>query len=99
MGLKESSPEDIRGDEIETNAKIMYQVLAGKLQNNSPIVQSVAANAGAGLLVGEKVNDIKEGIAVANETIKSGKSLNKLTELIKFVGGDMKVIEEFEAKL
>ena len=99
MGLKESSSDDIKGEGIETNAKIMYQVLAGKLPNNNPIVQSVAANAGAGLLVGEKVDNIKEGIAIATETIENGKALNKLIELIKFVNGDTKVIEEFETKL
>jgi len=99
MGLKESSSNDIKGEGIETNAKIMYQVLAGKLPNNNPIVQSVAANAGAGLLVGEKVDNIKEGIAIATETIENGKALNKLIELIKFVNGDTKVIEEFETKL
>ena len=53
----------------------------------------------AGDIKAKELNKIKEGIAIATETIENEKALNKLIELIKFVNGDTKVIEEFETKL
>ena len=40
-----------------------------------------------------------EGVEIARSSLKSGKALDKLTQLVKYSGGDIAVIEEFLRKI
>lgn len=79
FGLKRSLPPDLRGGTPSENALILREVLEGKLGVMRDIV---SLNAGAAIYAADRVNSIKEGVALANECIDSGKALKKL-ELLK----------------
>ncbi len=78
----EVRPEELVGGNIQENAVIIKELLAGKIQGGKKNI--VLLNAGAALFVGEKVDSIQEGIEMARETLQSGKALRKLQELIDF---------------
>jgi anthranilate phosphoribosyltransferase len=82
LGFAGASISDLKGDDAATNAKIMRGVLSGEIQDAKRDV--VLLNAGAAIMAFGKVNTIEEGIAMARETIDSGKALAKLDGLIKF---------------
>ena len=73
--------EDLAGGEAEVNAKIIEDILSGKLKGAPRAV--VVINAAAGLVVGEKADNIKEAIKLAEKSIDSGAALNKLNKLIE----------------
>lgn len=78
---KKYSLSDIKGNTAKENAKIMLSVLNGE---KSPYRDVSLLNASVALVVGEKVNNIYDGIELAKESIDSGnakKVLNKLIEV------------------
>jgi len=58
----------------------------------------VLVNSAAGIMVGGKADNFKEGIQIAKESIDSGAAYNKLKELVKESGGTAQNLEELEAK-
>ncbi|HHW39912.1 MAG TPA: bifunctional anthranilate synthase component II/anthranilate phosphoribosyltransferase [Syntrophomonadaceae bacterium] len=83
LGLKRGRLEDITGNTAEENARITLDVLNGR---PGPCRDVVLMNAGAALLVGGKVDSLKDGVRLAAEVIDSGAALRKLRELIDFTG-------------
>lgn len=83
-GIKKSSIDKIKGGEPAENAKIFLGVLKGE---EGPVFDAVLLNAGAAIMIAGAAGDIKEGIERARESIKSGKALQKLTDLIRFTNG------------
>jgi len=81
FGLKRANPKDLVGGDASKNAKILVDVLKGE---KGPKRDLVLLNAAAGLYVGDKARDIKEGIKIAEKEIDSFKAYQKLEELIKF---------------
>lgn len=79
FGLKRARLEDIRGGDVFENARIVRQVLAGK---GGPKEDMVALNAAAAFIAAGRCADFPEGIALARETIHSGKAMEKLEALI-----------------
>lgn len=82
LGFASASINDLKGDDAPTNAKIMRGVLSGEIQDAKRDV--VLLNAGAAILAFGKADSIEDGIAMARETIDSGKALAKLEKLIEF---------------
>jgi len=80
FGLSTTTIENLKGGEPNENAKIILDILSNK--DKGPKRDIVILNSGAGILVGGLANSIQEGIAMANESISSGKALNKLNQLI-----------------
>lgn len=81
VGLPHYDNEAIRGGDTKRNAEILLSVL----QNEAgPYLDTVLFNAGIGLFTNGAANTIKDGIAVARETIQSGKALARLEYLIAF---------------
>lgn len=68
-GLEIAPIEAIRGGEPKRNAEIFMAVLEGK---ESPYLDTVALNAGAGLYVSGRVSTIAEGVHQARKSIISG---------------------------
>jgi anthranilate phosphoribosyltransferase len=73
--------DDIRGGTPEENAETLKIILSGAKGAKRDVV---VLNAAAALLAGEKVRDFDQGAAFAQETIDSGKALNKLKKLIDY---------------
>ena len=79
LGIKGARLEDLAGGDAACNARILLDVLKGK---HGPQRDIVVLNAAAAVYVADKTPSIKEGIALAQESIDSGKALEKL-ELLR----------------
>lgn len=79
LGLKRASIEDISGGTAKEGAQIILDLLKGK---GGPRRDVVLLNASAAIVAGGKANNLPEGIKLAEESIDSGKALEKL-ELLK----------------
>ena len=81
LGLAPASLESLAGGSVEENADTMTEVLKGA---SGPRRDVVVANAAGGIVAGGKATDLREGVQVAQESIDSGRALEKL-ELLKEV--------------
>jgi anthranilate phosphoribosyltransferase len=80
FGLKRARLEDIRGGDAKTNAEIILSVLKGA---RGPRRDVVLLNSSVALVCGSKAKNLKEGVALAEESIDSGTALDKLNRLIE----------------
>ncbi|UCD37162.1 MAG: anthranilate phosphoribosyltransferase [Fidelibacterota bacterium] len=81
LGLPHASLADLKGGTPEESARITTDILSGA---SGPKRDVVLLNAAAGLIVGGGAADFKEGIALAEESIDSGRALNVLKKLASF---------------
>lgn len=81
-GLKIASKDDIVGAGPKENAQITRDILSGKTTGAK--LDIVLLNAAAALVVDDKARDIKEGIEIAREAIKSQKAYKKLEEIVNY---------------
>ena len=80
-GLKLYPKDEIVGGDAIENAKITKDILSNNLDGAK--LDIVLINSAAALVVDSKARDIKEGIEIAREVIKSGKALEKLNQLVE----------------
>jgi len=80
-GFELYEKDEFLGGDAEVNAKIAKEILSGKLMGAKRDI--VVLNTAAGLLVSGKVDIMNEGVELANETINSGKAIEKLEQIIK----------------
>lgn len=78
-GLPKATAESLKGGDPAENADIARRVLAGQ---QGPARDIVLLNAGAMLLVAERVRDLRDGIAAAARAIDSGKASAILDRLV-----------------
>lgn len=87
LGLKQLKPEALHGGAtVEESAKIFATILKGEgteAQNSA-----VIANAGLAIYTGKQLQSIEEGVAMARESLESGKALETFKTLI---GNDKKL--------
>jgi len=81
LGLPRCRPLDIITGTPEANAMMIRDVFSGK--DKGPHRQAVLLNAAAALMIGEKADNLKEGVKLAKEIIDSGLAQKKLNELIE----------------
>jgi anthranilate phosphoribosyltransferase len=79
FGLPRSPISDLQGGDREENAGIIRNILAGE---PGPKRDIVLMNAAAALVVGRKARDLKEGVAVAAQSIDSGAAARTLADLV-----------------
>ena len=79
-GLSEARPKDLTGGDAAENAAHIRAVLGG---NQGPLRDIVLFNAAAALLVAGKAKTLREGVALAAESIDSGKAKGVLEALVK----------------
>jgi anthranilate phosphoribosyltransferase len=79
-GIKKAYIPDIKGGSAVDNAMTIRKILGGEA---GPKMDIVLLNSAAGLYVGGKAADIKEGLALAKEAIDSGRAKERLEMLIK----------------
>ncbi len=78
FGFKRCEPEELKGGSPEENAEIILDILRGK---RGPKRDVVVLNAGAGIVVAGKASTLKDAIGLAEESIDSGRALEKLKAL------------------
>ncbi len=78
LGLPPVSADEIKGGDREENARILRRVFQGE---KGPARDVVLLNSAAVLVVGEKAQDLKEGIALASDAIACGEALKKVNAL------------------
>jgi anthranilate phosphoribosyltransferase len=81
FGLECHSLAAIRGGTCEENAGIALRVLHGE---HFPARDVVIANAAFGIYVSGRADGVREGAALAAESIDSGKAMQKLEQLVEF---------------
>jgi anthranilate phosphoribosyltransferase len=79
FGLPLATIADLRGGDREQNAQIILSILAGE---SGPKRDIVLMNATAALVAGGKARDLKEGVALAAQSIDSGAAQAALQHLI-----------------
>ena len=84
MGLALTDPKDLLGGEPADNAAAMVALFDGA---PGAYRDTVLLNAGAALLVADKVATIEDGIALARATIDSGKAKHTLARLVAVSNG------------
>ncbi len=84
VGLARHTREELRGGDSAYNAAALRGVLEGA---KGAYRDTVLMNAGAGLVVADKVATIGEGVALAAEAIDSGRALAVLDRLIGVSNG------------
>lgn len=82
FGFPKLELKDIRGGEAKENAEIIFKIFSGEEKTAGYYV--VAANAALALKVAGVSDDLKECINVAEESIQSGRTLEKLQQLKEF---------------
>ncbi|MGY4796671.1 anthranilate phosphoribosyltransferase [Lysinibacillus fusiformis] len=81
IGLQTAPLESIRGGNADENAVIIQKILAGE---QSPYLDTVVLNAGIGLFGYGQAETIKEGVAMAKESIFSGRARQKLEAVVTY---------------
>ena len=80
VGLPRAAPADLRGGEPADNAKALRRLLAGE---TGPYRDIVLLNAAAAFLVAERVETLREGVALAAWSIDDGRALSSLDRLVR----------------
>jgi anthranilate phosphoribosyltransferase len=81
VGLPRAVLSDLRGGEPKENAAALRQLLSGAA---GPYRDIVLLNAAAAFLVCEKAETLREGVALAQQSIDSGQASRSLDSLIEF---------------
>ena len=76
-----ADPKELKGGGKKENAAITKAVLQGE---KGPRRDIVLLNAGAALVAADMADSIKTGIALAEESIDTGKAFQKLEQLVRF---------------
>ena len=79
FGVAPASPEALKGGDAETNALALSAVLDG---HKGPFRDIVLVNTAAALVVAGKVDEVRDGVAMAAEALDSGKARAVLERLI-----------------
>jgi anthranilate phosphoribosyltransferase len=82
FGFPKVELKDIQGNSAKENAEIIYKIFSGK--EKTPGYYVVAANAALAIKAAGVCGDLAECVKIAEESIQSGKTLQKLNELKEF---------------
>ncbi len=90
---KPSGPAD-----AEEGAMLAISVLSGDAADRDYGRQMVLLNSAACLVLAQKAGSFAEGVELAASSIKSGRAMAKLEQLVKFSGGSLDAARERYAK-
>ena len=82
LGLTRRPASELMGGDIEQNGRILRQILEMKCANGKRDV--VLLNAAAGIYVSGRVDSLQESLALARQSLESGRALEKLDQLAAF---------------
>lgn len=83
FGMKRSKMEEIRGGNAKENARILVSIMEGERTARRNVV---LLNAAAALVAGFKAKNFRDGIKLAEDSIDSGRAVEKLNRLIVMTG-------------
>ncbi len=89
FGLKRRKFSEIEGGGKKENAEIILEILKGAQGAKRDIT---VLNAAAVFMIAGRAKDFNEGIALANQSIDSGKALKKLERLIEFTNAERRFL-------
>jgi anthranilate phosphoribosyltransferase len=81
LGIERCDPDELRGGDPPTNAAALRAVLGG---GDGGHRSAVILNAAGGIAAAGHAENLREGIALARETIDSGAAAARLDELVGF---------------
>jgi anthranilate phosphoribosyltransferase len=84
FGMDIASKEDLIGGDAKENAEITLSILNGE---KGPKRNAVLLNSAAGLYVAGVVDSLRDGVALAEDIIDSGRALKQLEKFIEFTNG------------
>ena len=96
FGVRVSSYDRIRGSTPDVCGDILFRLLNGL--DDASRTEIVLANSSAGIIVAGLTDEFSHAMELAKESIETGSAYSKLRSLVKETGGDMKKLEELEAK-
>ena len=79
VGLARARPETLRGGEADENASALRNVLKGQ---PGPFRDVAILNAAAALVVAGRAKDLKQGVALAHQSVDSGEAYRRLERLV-----------------
>ena len=79
LGLKAAKAKDLSVDSVKKSKRRALNILTGK--ERGPARDTIVLNAAYGLLICQKAKTVREGIALAQRSIDSGKALRVLKQL------------------
>lgn len=82
FGYKKCDKSELEGGTPEENAEITRNILNGTLRDGKR--NAVCLNAGAAIYVAGKADSLAEGIKIAEESIDSGKAIERMNEIVAF---------------
>lgn len=82
LGISRCTLEDIRGYSAEQNAEIALRIFRN--ENVGVLKEVIKLNAAAGLYVAGRAGNIKDGFALAEDTLRSGQVMQLLTAWQRF---------------
>lgn len=82
FGYKKCDKSELEGGTPEENAEITRNILNGTLRDGKR--NAVCLNAGAAIYVAGKADSLAEAIKIAEETIDSGKAIERMNEIVAF---------------
>jgi len=80
-GIERARPEDLKGGNASSNARILVDILRGK---PGPMRDITVFNAAAGIYAADKAGSINEALELADKSITQKKALEKLLQLKEF---------------
>ncbi|WP_415883520.1 anthranilate phosphoribosyltransferase [Neptuniibacter sp. QD34_54] len=78
------SKQTLEGLQVSSSAESLEMIQAAFAGEHAKAVDMIAINAGAALYVSDQAANLKEGVALAKETILSGAAASKVKELADF---------------
>lgn len=81
FGIELVKPEALQGGDARHNARALREILLGR--GDKAYRDIVLLNSAAALVICEKAQDIKEGIKLAEESIKTGRANDALLKLVE----------------
>lgn len=81
LGFAGGSVQGLRGGDVSTNKRITLDLLRGDLSGVKK--NAVLLNAGLTLMVSGVSNDLESAVALADETVSSGKAMDLLKRLVE----------------
>ncbi len=79
FGIERAPISAIQGGDARTNAEIIRAILAGRGGVREDVV---LLNAAAGLVAGGKADNLRQGVSLAREAIRSGEAMERLHRLV-----------------
>ena len=96
FGLTQAKISDLQCLSAEESAETLFKILTGKVKGAKTDI--VLVNSAAGIVIGGKAHDFKEGLEIARKSIEGGAAYTKLKGLVKASDGNLEKLEELETK-